>query len=173
MKITDIKIYAAEYAQTSKSPTNKKWVFLKMETDEGIHGWGEVGSSVNVSENFMATAIKEVAPQIIGENPMDIDRLWNKIYRMFSYMGSRGFTTSLIAGFDIALWDIKGKVSGLPVYDLLGGRYRDPVRLYCNAWFNGCFSPEEYANGTLQPTVSSCFKNIHRCSTQVFLLGTL
>ena len=73
MKITDIKIYAAEYAQTSKSLTNKKWVFLKMETDEGIHGWGEVGSSVNVSENFMATAIKEVSPQLIGENPMDID----------------------------------------------------------------------------------------------------
>ena len=71
---------------------------------------GKVGGKVvTVSENFMATAIKEVAPQIIGENPMDIDRLWNKIYRMFSYMGSRGFTTSLIAGFDIALWDIKGK----------------------------------------------------------------
>ena len=104
MKITDIKIYAAEYAQTSKSLTNKKWVFLKMETDEGIHGWGEVGSSVNVSENFMATAIKEVSPQLIGENPMDIDRLWNKLFRMFSYMGSRGFTTSLTAGFDIALW---------------------------------------------------------------------
>ena len=146
MKITDIKIYAAEYAQTSKSPTNKKWVFLKMETDEGIHGWGEVGSSVNVSENFMATAIREVSPQLIGENPMDIDRLWNKLFRMFSYMGSRGFTTSLTAGFDIALWDIKGKLSGLPVYDLLGGRYRDPVRLYCNAWFNGCYTPEEYAN---------------------------
>ena len=60
---------------------------LKMETDEGFYGWGEVGTSVNVSENFMATAISEVTPQLIGENPMDIDRLWNKIFRMFSYMG--------------------------------------------------------------------------------------
>ena len=155
MKITDIKIYAAEYAQTSKSLTNKKWVFLKMETDEGINGWGEVGSSVNVSENFMATAIKEVSPQLIGENPMDIDRLWNKLFRMFSYMGSRGFTTSLTAGFDIALWDIKGKVSGLPVYDLLGGRYRDPVRLYCNAWFTGCSTPEEYAKAAKSNVVDN------------------
>ena len=73
MKITDISIYAGEYAQTSRSKTNKKWVFLKMETDEGFYGWGEVGTSVNVSENFMATAIREVTPQLIGENPMDID----------------------------------------------------------------------------------------------------
>ena len=55
MKITDIKIYAAEYAQTSKSLTNKKWVFIKVETNEGIHGWGEVGSSVNVSEELEKT----------------------------------------------------------------------------------------------------------------------
>ena len=83
MKITKITPYAADYEQTSKSKLGRKWVFLKMETDEGIHGWGEVGSSVAVSENFMATAIKEVSENLIGENPMDTDRLWNKIFRLF------------------------------------------------------------------------------------------
>ena len=166
MKITDISIYAGEYAQTSRSKTNKKWVFVKMETDEGFYGWGEVGTSVNVSENFMATAIREVAPQLIGENPMDIDRLWNKIFRMFSYMGSRGFTTSLVAGFDIALWDIKGKVAGLPVYDLLGGRYRDPVRLYCNSWFHGCSTPEDYAQAAKKNLLGN---NHNACKLDPFL----
>ena len=145
MRISNVSTYAAEFKQNSKTPTNKKWIFLKIETDEGIYGWGEVGSSAAVSENFMATAIKEVSNQFIGENPMDTDRLWNKLFRLFSYMGSRGFTTSLTAGFDIALWDIKGKESGLPVYDLLGGSYRSPVRLYCNAWFPNCYTPEDYA----------------------------
>ena len=166
MQITDISIYAGEYAQTSKSKTNKKWVFVKMETDEGFHGWGEVGTSVNVSENFMATAIREVTPQLIGENPMDIDRLWNKIFRMFSYMGSRGFTTSLVAGFDIALWDIKGKVAGLPVYDLLGGRYRDTVRLYCNSWFHGCSTPEDYAQAAKKNLLGN---NHNACKLDPFL----
>jgi L-alanine-DL-glutamate epimerase-like enolase superfamily enzyme len=66
MKITKITPFAAEYGQTSKSKLGSKWIFLKMETDEGIHGWGEVGSPAAVSENFMATAIKEVSENLIG-----------------------------------------------------------------------------------------------------------
>ena len=60
-------------------------------------------------------------------------------------MGSRGITTSLLAGFDIALWDIKGKASNMPIYDLLGGSYREKIRLYCNVWFSDCYTPEDYA----------------------------
>jgi len=85
---------------------------------------------------------------------------------MFSYMGSRGFTTSLVAGFDIALWDIKGKVSGLPVYDLLGGRYRDSVRLYCNSWFHGCSTPEDYAQAAKKNLLGN---NHNACKLDPFL----
>ena len=162
MKVTNIKPYAAHFISTSKSSHShpKKWVFIKIETDEGIYGWGEIGTGSSVSENLMSTAVKEVSELFIGENPMDIERLWHKLFRKFSYMGSRGFTTSLIAGFDIALWDIKGKFSNMPIYDLLGGRFRDPVRLYCNSWFDGCDTPEEYAkaaeNNLIKKGYSAC-----------------
>ncbi len=147
MKITNITPYSAEFTSQSKSSLShpKKWVFVKIDTDEGIHGWGEIGTGSSVSEKLMSTAVNEVTELFIGENPMDTERLWHKLFRKFSYVGSRGFTTSLIAGFDIALWDLKGKYSSMPIYDLLGGRFRDPVRLYCNAWFAGCDTPEDYA----------------------------
>ena len=162
MKITSIKPYSAQFISQSRSSHShpKKWVFIKIETDEGIYGWGEIGTGSSVSENLMNTAVKEVSELFIGENPMDIERLWHKLFRKFSYMGSRGFTTSLIAGFDIALWDIKGKFSNMPIYDLLGGRFRDPVRLYCNSWFDGCDTPEEYAkaaeNNLIKKGYSAC-----------------
>ena len=146
--------------------TNLKWIFLKIDTDEGISGWGEVGTSAKISEKLMSTAVKEVEYQIIGENPMDTDRLWNKLYRLFTYIGSRGFTTSLTAGFDIALWDIKGKVANLPIYDLLGGRYRDAIRLYCNVWFSGCNTPEEYAEAAKKNLLG---KNYEACKLDPFL----
>ena len=147
MKITNVTTYVV--ADTSQNQIGAsmdwQWVFLKVETDEGVTGWGEAGASARASGVAMGTAIEHVKESVIGENPMDIERLWHKLYRQFSYMGSRGFGTSLTAGFDTALWDIKGKVAGMPVYDLLGGRFRDPVRLYANVWFRGCSTPEQYA----------------------------
>ncbi|MEC7881061.1 MAG: mandelate racemase/muconate lactonizing enzyme family protein [Chloroflexota bacterium] len=162
MKITNIKPYAAQFISQSRSSKShpKKWVFIKIETDEGIYGWGEIGTGSSVSEKLMSTAVSEVAELFIGENPIDTERLWHKLFRKFSYVGSKGFTTSLIAGFDIALWDIKGKYSNMPIYDLLGGRFRDPVRLYCNSWFDGCDTPEDYAKAAktnlLEKGYSAC-----------------
>jgi galactonate dehydratase len=147
MKITNITPYLV--ANDTMSGANKSlgwnWLFVKIETDQGITGWGESGIQARGSGPAMVEAVKLASESLIGENAADIERLWHKIYRTFSYLGSRGFGTSLVAGFDIALWDIKGKAAGMPVYDLLGGRFRDPVRLYCNVWFQGCETPEEYA----------------------------
>ncbi len=169
MKITKISTFSTGFSIGSGpalTDTNLKWIFLKIDTDEGISGWGEVGTSAKISEKLMSTAVKEVEYQIIGENPMDTDRLWNKLYRLFTYIGSRGFTTSLTAGFDIALWDIKGKVANLPIYDLLGGRYRDAIRLYCNVWFSGCNTPEEYAEAAKKNLLG---KNYEACKLDPFL----
>ena len=148
MKITNVTTYSADFNMgmgQALSKTNSKWIFVKIDTDEGIHGWGEVGTSAKISEKLMNVAIEEVRNIFIGENPMDTDRLWSKLFRLFSYMGSRGITTSLLAGFDIALWDIKGKAANMPIYDLLGGSYRKNIRLYCNVWFSDCYTPEDYA----------------------------
>jgi galactonate dehydratase len=149
VKITKIGTYIArDQAQQRNqggSLAGFRWIFVRVDTDEGVSGWGEVGSQARIGESLMVEAINQVADSYVGEDPADIERLWHKGYRRFSYLGPRGFGTSLIAGFDVALWDIKGKVAGLPVYDLLGGRFRKEVRLYCNAWFRGCTTPEEYA----------------------------
>jgi galactonate dehydratase len=130
MKITKITPYLV--GNDTRSGSNLSlgwnWLFVKIETDEGVTGWGESGLQARGSGPAMREAVKLAGESLIGENPMDIERLWHKIFRQFSYLGSRGFGTSLVAGFDIALWDIKGKVSGLPIYDLLGGRFRDPVQ---------------------------------------------
>jgi len=122
------------------------WVFVKVETDEGLTGWGECGTQARGTGPSMVAAVRLAAADLIGENAADIERLWHKVYRRYSYLGSRGFGTSLVAGIDVALWDIKGKATGQPVYDLLGGRFRDTVRLYVNGWFRGCTTPEEYAS---------------------------
>ncbi|MDA1258315.1 MAG: mandelate racemase/muconate lactonizing enzyme family protein [Chloroflexi bacterium] len=147
MKITKITPYLVE--NDTRSGANLRlgwnWLFVKVDTDAGISGWGECGIQARGSGPAMVAAVRLVSEGLIGENAADIERIWHKVYRQFSYLGSRGFGTSLAAGFDVALWDIKGKAAGMPIYDLLGGRFRDPVRMYCNVWFQGCATPEEYA----------------------------
>jgi galactonate dehydratase len=81
---------------------------------------------------------------LVGEDPADIERIWHKLYRRYTYLGARGLPTTAISGIDIALWDIKGKALGKPIYDLLGGKFRDSIRLYANGWFGGCATPEQY-----------------------------
>lgn len=144
MKITKVTTHVV---QDSWLKDTLDWtrVFVRIDTDEGIHGWGEAGASARAAGIAMAAGIEKAKEALIGENALDTERLWHKVYRRFSYMGSRGYGTSMVAAFDLALWDIKGKAAKMPVYDLLGGRFRDPVRLYCNVWFDGARTPAEYA----------------------------
>ena len=107
MKITKITTYVVT-DHTLDVPRQGRlawqWVFVKMETDEGVHGWGEAGASAHAAGITLGTAIEQVKEALIGENPMDTERLWHKSYRRFSYLGARGFGTSLTAAFDTALW---------------------------------------------------------------------
>jgi galactonate dehydratase len=81
----------------------------------------------------------------VGRDASDIDPIWHAIYRRYTYFGSRGFGTAVAAGLDIALWDIKGQAAGRPVYDLLGGSFRDRIALYSNSWFQGAQpTPDAY-----------------------------
>ena len=121
-----------------------QWTFVTIETDEGITGWGESSSTPRNGSILTGAGVRAVKDALIGEDPADIERLWQKLFRRYTYMGSRGFPTTIISGIDIALWDIKGKATGRPVYDLLGGKMRDDIRMYANAWFSGCSTPEQY-----------------------------
>lgn len=109
-----------------------RWLFLKIETDEGITGWGEP-----VIEGKAATvkaAVDELMEYLIGKNPMNIEDHWNVLYRGGFYRGGP-ILMSAIAGIDQALWDIKGKYFKAPIHQLMGGKARDSIKVY--SWIGG------------------------------------
>lgn len=109
-----------------------RWLFLKIETDEGIAGWGE--PIVEGRAETVKTCVKELMEYLIGKDPMRIEDHWNTLYRSGFYRGGP-ILMSAIAGIDQALWDIKGKFFNAPVYQLLGGACRDSIRVY--SWVGG------------------------------------
>ncbi len=121
MKISDIKVYKVK----------PRWIFVKVLTDEGITGWGEMISGTK-TETVVAGAY-EMGKKLIGRNPFEIERLWQEMHRSFFHGGPINGT--IISGLEMALWDIKGKALNLPVYELLGGAARDRIRVY--SWIGG------------------------------------
>ncbi len=107
-----------------------RWLFLKVHTDAGIVGLGEPiteGRALTCQ-----TAVKEVEPYLVGKDPRQVVHHWQAIYRHAFYRGGP-ILTSVLSGIDMALWDIKGKALGVPVYELLGGPTRTRVRVYAHA----------------------------------------
>ncbi|MBY0144231.1 galactonate dehydratase [Neobacillus niacini] len=109
-----------------------RWLFLKIETDEGIVGWGE--PIVEGKAHTVKAAVEELGEYLIGKDPMRIEDHWQALYRSGFYRGGP-VLMSAIAGIDQALWDIKGKYFNAPIYQLLGGSCRDSVRVY--SWIGG------------------------------------
>ncbi len=131
MKITEIKTYLmhANVASTS-SWRARNWLFVKVFTDEGIYGVGEASGWPRVVE----TAIQDLSTILIGENPFEIEKLWQKMLLAMMGHGMTGVIGGgAMTGIEMALWDIKGKALGVPVYELFGGKIRDRVRLYTHA----------------------------------------
>ena len=114
-------------------PVAGPWVdlcFVKVETDEpGLYGWGE--ASLPGRSAAVAQAVRDLAPLVIGMDPSEIERVWQRMYRHTYWRGGPILTSSL-SGIDVALWDIRGKALNLPVYKLLGGAVRDRIPLYAN-----------------------------------------
>ncbi len=109
-----------------------RWLFLKIETDEGITGWGE--PIVEGKAATVKAAVDELMQHLIGKDPMPIEDHWNVMYRSGFYRGGP-ILMSAIAGIDQALWDIKGKYFNAPIYQLIGGKARDKIRVY--SWIGG------------------------------------
>jgi galactonate dehydratase len=110
-----------------------RWLFLKIHTDAGIVGLGE--PVLEGRAKTCAAAVEEIAPSLIGKDPRNVVHHWQAIYRHAFYRGGP-LLTSALSGIEQALWDIKGKVLGVPVYELLGGPTRDRVRVYAHVGNN-------------------------------------
>jgi len=106
-----------------------RWVFLKMHTDEGLVGWGEV--TLEAWSRTVAAAVEEIGRYLIGQDPRRIEHHWQAIYRGGFYRGGPVLLSAL-SGIDQAMWDITGKSLGAPVHQLLGGAVRDKIRVYCH-----------------------------------------
>lgn len=145
MKITDIQAYVVTPpGHCYGTPNERQWTFIRIDTDEGISGWGEATNYPGGGSFLTARAVVSMKEVLLGEDPSNIEPLWHRLFRRYTYLGSRGFPTTAISGIDIALWDIKGKTLQRPIYDLLGGKFRDEVPLYANGWFPNCSTPEDY-----------------------------
>jgi galactonate dehydratase len=136
MKITEIRPWIVDVAgrdEGSKAGGRpaKPLVFVEVSTDEGITGWGEITTYPgDVANRAVTGMVRDSAELLIGEDPSRIEALWNKLFRQFTYVGTRGAVSAVVSSIDIALWDIRGKVLGQPVYKLLGGEVRDRIGLY-------------------------------------------
>jgi galactonate dehydratase len=122
MRVTKLTTYAVP----------PRWLFLKIETDEGIVGWGE--PVIEGRAATVAAAVEELSDYVVGRDPRQIEDIWTVVYRAGFYRGGP-ILMSALAGIDQALWDIKGKALGVPVHELLGGRVRDRIRVY--SWIGG------------------------------------
>jgi galactonate dehydratase len=118
------------------------WVFVRVLTDEGLHGVGE--ATLEMRELTVARAVHELEGNLIGRDPHDIEGIWHESYRDSYWRGGPVLMTAL-SGVEMALWDLKGKTLGVPVWQLMGGRCRDRVPCYANGWFSPARTPDEFA----------------------------
>lgn len=137
MKITGIETYLVQVGR-------RNLCFVKVQTDEGIHGVGEAYSVG--PDKSTAETIDYFADWLVGMDPMDIEGIWQKLYIGSRFPGG-SMVNSAISGIDHALWDIKGKALDAPVYQLLGGKCRERIQVYQNP---GGRTPEETAEGALR-----------------------
>ena len=147
MKITNVECMVIDGKKDHKPATGleepdvvRYSCLIKVETDEGITGWSDIETQPHVAKavvdippsNSGAGAFEGLKELVIGEDPFEVERLWDKVYRGSIYYGRRGVAIQVLSGFDIACWDIMGKATGKPIYKLLGAGYRDKVRTYAS-----------------------------------------
>jgi L-rhamnonate dehydratase len=148
MKITDVEALVLDTGKNYPDPTQaaeahgvRFVALLKISTDEGITGWADIETQPHVGKAIVdapsggAVGFESLRAALIGEDPLERERLWQKMYRFLAYYGRQGAGMQMLSGADIALWDIAGKAFQQPVWKLLGGRYRERVNVYASTLF--------------------------------------
>jgi L-alanine-DL-glutamate epimerase-like enolase superfamily enzyme len=147
MKITDVEAIYLRLPQVKEQcDSGQDALIVKVSTDAGITGIGEVDSAPlavkgAIEGPFSHTTACGLRELVIGEDPFETERLWYKMYRKNTYGGRRGVGLHAMSGIDIALWDIKGKALGLPIWKLLGGGFHKKIRPYASSLFGA--TPDE------------------------------
>ena len=126
MRITGVKPWLIK----SSASYWGEFLFIEVTTDEGVSGWGEITTTTKLANRALCSMLRQIGSSLEGEDPANIELLWHKTFRSYTYMGSRGAAVECVSAIDIALWDIRGKVLGKPIYELLGGPVRDEIALY-------------------------------------------
>lgn len=136
MKITRIKSHVLSYDLPDELGYSQQYYskrtahLVQVETDEGVTGWGECFGPGAVAVANKTIVEKVIQPMILGDNPIDRDVIWHKVYNLLRDHGQKGMPLQALSGVDIALWDIAGKVVGLPLHKMIGGAHRTKVQAY-------------------------------------------
>lgn len=137
MKIEKVEVWLVEGIKYN-------WTMLRITADNGLTGVGEATNWPG--SPLVYHAAQHLGERIIGEDPRRIDYIWTKLYRDLNWLGPTGVMMCAMSGIDMALLDMKGKMLGVPCYELLGGAFRKEILLYANYWFiKGGHNPEDYA----------------------------
>src|SRR5262249_204368 len=128
-------------------------VLLELITDEGVTGVGEAAVAYGIGGTAAAGMVKDLVDGIVlGCDPFRIEDIWGQMYdHSFWAKGGGAMVFAGISAVEQALWDIKGKALGVPVYEMLGGKLRDDVRVYANGWSYTCITPEDYPRAAERP----------------------
>jgi L-rhamnonate dehydratase len=148
MKITNVEALVLDTGKDYPDPSvaaeahGVRFIsLLKITTDEGLTGWSDIETQPHVGKAIVEApsggqiGFEGLRRALIGEDPLERERLWQKMYRYLAYYGRQGVGMHMLSGADIALWDIAGKASGLPVCTLLGAKYRSRVKAYASTLF--------------------------------------
>jgi galactonate dehydratase len=127
MRITGLKTFLVDPG------VGKNWLFVKVETDEGIHGWGECYTQADRDHSIIAH-VKQLGRYLVGQSPFNIKHFTFMAYHDFAAKRGAMDFYSAVSGIEQAMWDIVGKALNTPVYNLLGGACRDKIRVYANGW---------------------------------------
>ena len=158
MKITSVEAIRLNNGKGPLKGGLWKPIVVRIHTDEGISGIGEIGFAYNEVNHAAYGILKDFGEVILGEDPMKIEGIWDKLYRnTFWGLGGGAIVFGGMSAIDIALWDIKGKALGVPVYQLLGGKTNDKLRTYASQlqldWGvepHAMFEPQEYADAAIR-----------------------
>ncbi|MCI0428029.1 MAG: mandelate racemase/muconate lactonizing enzyme family protein [Nitrospiraceae bacterium] len=125
----------------------KNWVLVKIETDEGIYGWGD--ATQGLATQPVVGAVQELKRFCVGRSPLRIEKLWEEMHKGL-YLTANGTLLSAMAAVETACWDILGRALKVPLHQLLGGKVNDRIRCYANGWYKGSREPGVYAERALE-----------------------